>query len=86
MCTKAVGRTDAAKVVPMTAKPVKISDILLQYGYVLAQVQLGALYRDPSAWSQKTTLNVAGSKNFSSDRTIHEYATEIWKAEPCPTP
>jgi len=86
MCTKAVGRTDAAKVVPMTAKPVKISDILLQYGYVLAQVQLGALYRDPSAWSHKTTLNVVGSKNFSSDRTIHEYATEIWNAEPCPTP
>jgi hypothetical protein len=27
---------------------------------------------------------VAGSGKFSSDRTIAEYAADIWKAEPCP--
>jgi hypothetical protein len=32
MSTKPVGRTDAAKVVPMTAKPANISDLLQQYG------------------------------------------------------
>jgi starch phosphorylase len=54
--------------------------------YVQAQERLGKLYRDPGAWAQKAILNVASSGKFSSDRTIHEYATEIWKAEPCPIP
>ena len=54
--------------------------------YVQAQERLGALYRNPGAWAQKAILNVASSGKFSSDRTIHEYATEIWKAEPCPIP
>jgi starch phosphorylase len=54
--------------------------------YVEAQERVGALYRDPGAWAQKAILNVASSGKFSSDRTIHEYATEIWKAEPCPIP
>ena len=52
--------------------------------YVGAQDQLGDLYSRTSAWAQKVILNVASSGKFSSDRTIHEYATEIWKAEPCP--
>jgi glycogen phosphorylase len=54
--------------------------------YLQAQDRLGTLYRDPSAWAQKAILNVASSGKFSSDRTIHEYTTEIWKAEPCPIP
>ncbi len=52
--------------------------------YVQAQERLGALYTDPDAWSRKAILNIASSGRFSSDRTISEYATEIWKAEPCP--
>jgi glycogen phosphorylase len=31
-------------------------------------------------------LNVAGSGKFSSDRTIAEYAAEIWNVQPCPVP
>ena len=54
--------------------------------YIQAQERLGALYRDPGAWARKAILNVASSGEFSSDRTIHEYATEIWKTEPCPIP
>jgi starch phosphorylase len=54
--------------------------------YVQAQDQLGDLYASPSEWARKAILNVASSGKFSSDRTIHEYATEIWKAEPCPIP
>jgi starch phosphorylase len=49
-----------------------------------AHEKLGALYADPDAWARKAILNVASSGKFSSDRTIAEYATEIWKAEPCP--
>ncbi|HUK46633.1 MAG TPA: glycogen/starch/alpha-glucan phosphorylase [Terriglobales bacterium] len=54
--------------------------------YVQAQDRLGTLYADPAEWARKAILNVASSGKFSSDRTIHEYTTEIWKAEPCPIP
>ncbi len=52
--------------------------------YCNAQDRLGALYADPNAWAQKAILNVASSGKFSSDRSIAEYASEIWKVEPCP--
>jgi starch phosphorylase len=52
--------------------------------YVQAQERLGALYADPDGWARKAILNVAGSGKFSSDRTIAEYATEIWGVKPCP--
>jgi len=52
--------------------------------YCQAQERLGALYGDPGAWAHKAILNVASSGKFSSDRTISEYASDIWKVEPCP--
>ena len=52
--------------------------------YVQAQDRLGDLYANRAEWARKAILNIASSGKFSSDRTIHEYATEIWKAEPCP--
>jgi starch phosphorylase len=52
--------------------------------YCNAQDRLGALYAEPGAWAQKAILNVASSGKFSSDRSIAEYASEIWKVEPCP--
>ena len=54
--------------------------------YCEAQDRLGALYSDAGAWAQKAILNVASSGKFSSDRTIAQYAAEIWRAEPCPVP
>src|ERR1017187_6073562 len=54
--------------------------------YCEAQDRLGALYAHPTEWAKKAILNVAGSGKFSSDRTIAQYAAEIWKAEPCPIP
>jgi glycogen phosphorylase len=54
--------------------------------YLEADQRLLDLYADPDAWARKAILNVAGSGKFSSDRTIREYATEIWKVKPCPVP
>jgi starch phosphorylase len=70
-----------------------ICDVLLEWGdhyllladypsYVDMQDQVDALYRQPDAWTRKAILNVAGMGVFSSDRTIAEYASEIWRAEP----
>jgi starch phosphorylase len=54
--------------------------------YLEADQRLLKLYADPDAWARKAILNVAGSGKFSSDRTIAEYAADIWKVEPCPVP
>ncbi len=51
-----------------------------------ADQRLTSLYADPDAWAWKAILNVAGSGKFSSDRTVAEYAADIWKVEPCPVP
>ncbi len=52
--------------------------------YAEAQQKLGELYADADAWTRKAVINVARSGKFSSDRTIAEYAAEIWNAVPCP--
>jgi glycogen phosphorylase len=52
--------------------------------YLDADQRLRNLYADPNAWAGKAILNVAGSGKFSSDRTIAQYAADIWKVEPCP--
>jgi starch phosphorylase len=52
--------------------------------YGEAHARLGELYGDQEEWLRKAILNIAGCGKFSSDRTIAEYAREIWHAEPCP--
>src|SRR6185312_7942212 len=49
-----------------------------------ADAALCALYADGDGWARKAIVNVAGSGKFSSDRTIAQYAAEIWDAKPCP--
>ena len=72
-----------------------ILDVLLRQGdyymhladlrtYSEAHIRLGELYTDQEEWSRKAVLNIAASRTFSSDRTIAEYASEIWHAAPCP--
>jgi len=55
-------------------------------GYLEADERLRALYADPDAWARRAILNVAASGKFSSDRTISEYAAEIWNVQSCPLP
>jgi starch phosphorylase len=52
--------------------------------YLEADRQLLELYGAPDAWASKVIRNIASSGRFSSDRTIAEYAAEIWDAKPCP--
>jgi starch phosphorylase len=52
--------------------------------YLEADQRLCEVYTNSPGWSRKAILNVAGSGKFSSDRTIAEYAADIWKVEPCP--
>jgi starch phosphorylase len=72
-----------------------IADMLLTHGdfymhladltaYARAQSAVSALYKDTDAWTRKAILNVARSGKFSSDRTIAEYADQVWNAKPCP--
>jgi hypothetical protein len=52
--------------------------------YLDADRRLVELYASPEEWTRKAILNVAGSGKFSSDRTIAQYAREVWDAKPCP--
>ena len=70
-----------------------IYDVLVNWGdqyllladyasYIAAQERVDALYRTPDAWARKALRNVAGMGPFSSDRTIAEYARDIWRVGP----
>jgi glycogen phosphorylase len=70
-----------------------IVDVLLNRGdhymlladyesYVKAQEKVDRLYMNPVEWSKKCLLNIAASGKFSSDRTISDYARDIWNVEP----
>jgi starch phosphorylase len=74
-----------------------IRELLLQKGdyymhladlmaLVRTQERVGQTYQDPEKWARMAIANVACSGKFSSDRTIQEYAADIWQAEPCPVP
>jgi glycogen phosphorylase len=50
--------------------------------YCAAHEQACALYRETEEWTRKAVLNTAGMGWFSSDRTVREYAEEIWNVKP----
>ncbi|MCC7261566.1 MAG: glycogen/starch/alpha-glucan phosphorylase, partial [Candidatus Latescibacteria bacterium] len=52
--------------------------------YAACQERVSALYLDPEAWTRMSILNCARMGKFSSDRTIQEYAGQIWGVEPTP--
>jgi len=70
-----------------------IYDLLVNWGdhymlladyasYIATQGKVDALYRTPDEWAKKALTNVAGMGPFSSDRTIAEYAEQIWHTKP----
>ncbi|XP_031255083.1 alpha-1,4 glucan phosphorylase L isozyme, chloroplastic/amyloplastic-like [Pistacia vera] len=54
--------------------------------YLECQEKVDEAYRDQKLWTRMSILNTAGSYKFSSDRTIHEYARDIWNIEPIELP
>ncbi|EUB58557.1 Glycogen phosphorylase, brain form [Echinococcus granulosus] len=50
--------------------------------YMRAQADVDKAYRNEKQWAQMMLANIAGSWKFSSDRTIREYARDIWGVEP----
>lgn len=46
--------------------------------YVEAWEKLSNIYKDTEKWGQMSLMNIARSAYFSSDRTIKEYADDIW--------
>jgi starch phosphorylase len=50
--------------------------------YIDTQDRVDAAYLDAEGWTRKAILNVARAGKFSSDRTIREYASEIWHVKP----
>jgi len=52
--------------------------------YVQTQSKVSTLYLNADAWTRKAIRNVGCSGKFSSDRSIAEYAANIWNAKPCP--
>lgn len=52
--------------------------------YVSTQSMVAKLFQTQNAWAEKAIHNVARSGKFSSDRTIEQYAHEIWDVKPCP--
>ena len=50
--------------------------------YVATQEKVDQLYLNPDEWVRKAILNVAQMGKFSSDRTIEEYAEDIWHVRP----
>ncbi|XP_044925282.1 glycogen phosphorylase, liver form isoform X1 [Mustela putorius furo] len=50
--------------------------------YVKCQEKVSQLYMNPKAWNTMVLKNIAAAGKFSSDRTIKEYARDIWNMEP----
>ena len=50
--------------------------------YEAAQREVELAFREHDAWSHRAGLNIARMGRFSSDRTIREYASEIWDIRP----
>lgn len=50
--------------------------------YIDAQKEVDTVYRNRKEWARKCLINLANSGKFSSDRTIKDYAKDIWEIEP----
>jgi glycogen phosphorylase len=66
----------------VTDDPFRILQDLRSYYEMQKQVE--ALYLQPNLWAETAMHNIAGMGPFSTDESIHNYATKIWGLKPCP--
>ena len=52
--------------------------------YVECQAKIAQVFEDQARWARMCIMNIANSGKFSTDRTIAEYARDIWNIHPCP--
>jgi starch phosphorylase len=52
--------------------------------YMAADQRIIETYQARESWIGMAIKNIAASGSFSSDRTIAQYASEIWNVRPCP--
>jgi starch phosphorylase len=81
-CPKSPGQHAwvAQKLLAVNERYLHLADL---ESYMEAHAAAGKLYRDRRAWAAAAIRNVARVGKFSSDRTIREYAKEIWDIRPC---
>ncbi|CAH8681455.1 unnamed protein product [Schistosoma haematobium] len=57
--------------------------VCADYGdYMRAQAEVESAYKDEVKWSKMVLMNIAAAGKFSSDRTVREYARDIWRVDP----
>ena len=76
---KDIFRPIVAKLLTSRDEYVHLADF---QSYIDMQQQVDMEYRDRASWRRKALLNIAPMGKFSSDRTVSEYAREIWKIKP----
>ena len=54
------------------------------HAYAETQRRVDEVYRDEDRWGRMCVMNIANMGKFSSDRTILEYAKDVWNLKPCP--
>jgi starch phosphorylase len=81
--TFSTGNSQLFKPIVDTLLEVDTYLLLADYAaYVHCQEQVDQLYLQPDRWARTSILNTAGMGKFSSDRTIAEYARDIWGVRP----
>ena len=49
--------------------------------YAVAQERVGEMYRRPENWNYMSLMNIANSGRFAADRSVAEYAQNIWRVK-----
>ena len=81
------GSTRRRELLEMTGISFQINSIPVNEDfpeYLKAQEEVDRKYLDTDSWTKSSILSTAGSGFFSSDRTIKEYAEDIWGVSSCP--
>jgi glycogen phosphorylase len=81
----ALSRGDRGMFAPLVADLVERDPFLVLAdfrSFADCQARVAAAWRNPTAWTRSSILNVARSGYFSSDRSIREYAKTIWRVRP----